>query len=298
MTLQQLLAEALPNLFMLLKTRTLKFDVSTLSIGTRFVSSNCKFTVCASIDELSLSYSLLGTKMEHKITFEDIEELKFSRRDTRKKIDVAVNTNILTMKIKPSESNKLIDLSVKNPVFTQKKVSTNVVIAFRDDEVFEKAMVQLRQISFFGAFFDNNSNRLKGNEVDKFATSLLKKTRTIDIGHGDGTISSRKSPRRHEKHSEKGNDILFVFPFGAEIDKIDAAGEDLHEASIGCGLFSGESVLAFQANSCTGDDDETSDESGNTTSRGHYLTIRQVDRDRLTVGEFLNDTLIDFWMQW
>jgi Ulp1 family protease len=33
-------------------------------------------------------------------------------------------------------------------------------------------------------------------------------------------------------------------------------------------------------------------------TRAHFLTIRQEDFDRLDDGEFLNDTLIDFWMQW
>jgi hypothetical protein len=33
-------------------------------------------------------------------------------------------------------------------------------------------------------------------------------------------------------------------------------------------------------------------------TRAHFLTIRQEDFDRLDEGEFLNDTLIDFWMQW
>lgn len=276
----------------------MKFDVATLRIGNRLVSSDCKLTVCASIDELWLSYSILGIGKEHKVTFEDVEELKFSRRDTRNKIDDEVNMNLLIMTVKPSESNKLIDLCVKNLINTDEKVSNSVVVTFRDDEEFRKAIVQLRQISFFGAFFHNNANRMKGQEVENFATTLLNKTRATNIGHGKRSILTQRSSRRHKKYLEKGNEILFVFPFGADVEKIDAAGRGLHEASIGCGLFSGESVLAFQANSCNGDDEETSDESGNTTSRGHYLTIRQVDRDRLAVGEFLNDTLIDFWMQW
>ena len=37
---------------------------------------------------------------------------------------------------------------------------------------------------------------------------------------------------------------------------------------------------------------------GKKKPRAHFLTVRQEDFDRLEVGEFLNDTLIDFWMQW
>ena len=32
--------------------------------------------------------------------------------------------------------------------------------------------------------------------------------------------------------------------------------------------------------------------------RSHFITIREEDTDRLEPGEYLNDTLIDFWMQW
>jgi Ulp1 family protease len=37
---------------------------------------------------------------------------------------------------------------------------------------------------------------------------------------------------------------------------------------------------------------------GKRKSRGHFLTIREEDLSRLSPGEFLNDTLVDFWMQW
>jgi len=34
------------------------------------------------------------------------------------------------------------------------------------------------------------------------------------------------------------------------------------------------------------------------TARTHYLTLRQDEMERLEPGEFLNDTLIDFFMRW
>ncbi len=46
----------------------------------------------------------------------------------------------------------------------------------------------------------------------------------------------------------------------------------------------------------SGDDKDES--AGKTKSRAHFLTIRDEDYDRLEPGEFLNDTLIDFWFQW
>ena len=34
------------------------------------------------------------------------------------------------------------------------------------------------------------------------------------------------------------------------------------------------------------------------SSRTHYITIRQDDKERLCPGQFLNDSLFDFWMLW
>ena len=38
-------------------------------------------------------------------------------------------------------------------------------------------------------------------------------------------------------------------------------------------------------------------ESG-TSKRDHYLTITESDKSRLEPGQFLNDTLVNFWMSW
>ena len=47
-----------------------------------------------------------------------------------------------------------------------------------------------------------------------------------------------------------------------------------------------------------GDEDDYKESSTLSSSRTHYLTIRGDDFDRLDHGEFLNDTLVDFWMTW
>jgi len=44
--------------------------------------------------------------------------------------------------------------------------------------------------------------------------------------------------------------------------------------------------------------DSTDDKGNASPSRTHYVSIRQDDKDRLCPGQFLNDSLVDFWMRW
>jgi hypothetical protein len=81
--------------------------------------------------------------------------------------------------------------------------------------------------------------------------------------------------------SKVSNDIKLVFPFGTDEDKIDEAADGFDEAMQQINLLSSRCQRPGKAN-----------------LRTHFLTILETDYDRLQPGEFLNDTLVDFWFQW
>jgi hypothetical protein len=141
-----------------------------------------------------------------------------------------------------------------------------------------------------------------------------------------------------KNNNSDSKEILLVFPFDADEGNIDAAAESLTEVNrvieqadvtrkIGLAETSGSSYNGRPAGkprinanatiretlldhskeqSSSSDSDagiEAMVEAGITDEakkkvRAHYLTIRREDTDRLEPGEFLNDTLIDFWMEW
>jgi len=83
------------------------------------------------------------------------------------------------------------------------------------------------------------------------------------------------------------DEILLVFPFNGDQKAIENAASGLAELS--------DSLRA----SGMGQKDGNITESNSTKAgRGHYLTVRVEDFERLYPGEYLNDTLIDLWMQW
>jgi hypothetical protein len=111
---------------------------------------------------------------------------------------------------------------------------------------------------------------------------------------------------------------MLVFTFGADEDEIDKVADGLREAShrgVEVGAIGAQPSDALKLDddesrmvTDTSDDSDTAaadadsaekdDPAGKTKSRAHFLTIRDEDFDWLQPGEFLNDTLIDFWFQW
>jgi Ulp1 family protease len=92
--------------------------------------------------------------------------------------------------------------------------------------------------------------------------------------------------------SVKSNKVLLVYPFDGREDVIEEAARGLNEASIQ--IRNGSQIPVQRA----ANTETESGESQEKSVRAHYLTIRDEDRLRLINEEFLNDTLVDFWMQW
>eukprot|EP00523_Entomoneis_sp_CCMP467_P006986 CAMPEP_0168734242 /NCGR_PEP_ID=MMETSP0724-20121128/8709_1 /TAXON_ID=265536 /ORGANISM="Amphiprora sp., Strain CCMP467" /LENGTH=1244 /DNA_ID=CAMNT_0008781333 /DNA_START=148 /DNA_END=3882 /DNA_ORIENTATION=+ len=76
------------------------------------------------------------------------------------------------------------------------------------------------------------------------------------------------------------DDVLVVFPFGGDRRDMIQAAEGLNELSLAT------------------ENDDSLAHGMKPSGRGHYLTLRVQDYLRLEPTEYLNDTLIDFWMLW
>lgn len=170
------------------------------------------------------------------------------------------------------------------------------------------------------------------DECKEYAATMLDNIQREQKDREDSISSPRtRSKRRGSKASNTDGDskeIFLVFPFDTAESNIDAAAESLTEANrvieqaaatraIGLAesfdsednggsvrqgkvsidakhqAISSDSDAGIEASLGAGISDETRKK-----VRAHYLTIRKEDVDRLEPGEFLNDTLIDFWMEW
>jgi Ulp1 family protease len=115
--------------------------------------------------------------------------------------------------------------------------------------------------------------------------------------------------KRNEFIGDKKFDaILLVYPFAGDKKEIEMAANNLNEAKANPMLEqeseADETAMTKEPPHSVSPVPGTSDDSSNarqaikTKNREHYLTVRVVDYERLDPGDWLNDTLIDFWMQW
>jgi hypothetical protein len=112
----------------------------------------------------------------------------------------------------------------------------------------------------------------------------------IDDSEDKGKKRRRLSVNLKEKRTgflagRGSNDILLVYPFNGDKTMIENASVGLKEAASNpnCNVVNESQQGTVVEGS----------------SRAHYLTICVSDFERLEYEtEYLNDTLIDFWMQW
>jgi hypothetical protein len=117
-------------------------------------------------------------------------------------------------------------------------------------------------------------------KIRKYAGSLLADNR-----------NRRRTTKRNAFLDGRPSDYaLLVYPFGGDPTEIEKAADGLTEAAGAMKI--GEAVTLATPSECEDDGD------GKSRHRAHFVTITVEDYDRLDPGEWLNDSLVDLWMQW
>ena len=95
------------------------------------------------------------------------------------------------------------------------------------------------------------------------------------------------------KKNVEENKLLLDYPFDVDEEILREASRDLLELGGDLlGVQDDEPSVEYQLV----EDDVT--RVTNKPRRTHHVTIRDADYERLSPGIFLNDALVDFWMQW
>jgi hypothetical protein len=176
----------------------------------------------------------------------------------------------------------------------------------------------MREDEFLNVFVTKES-KLTAADINEYGGILIEEGRKERQNRENSMGSPRLRRTRKSRHGAKAsNEVMVVFPFGslgADEEEIDGAAAGLNElnsasvsrAIVPVGEGSKTALKTSDDDELTGpnssDDAETAendkgDSNEKSKPRAHFLTIREEDNERLQPGEFLNDTLIDFWMQW
>ena len=150
--------------------------------------------------------------------------------------------------------------------------------------------------------FATNDGSLSPKEAKACCQSLLK----------DNRMQEQQAHHEHARsksydnflHGKAQDDVLLVYPFGADSKSTDAASTGLRELS--CVLEyenNNPGSTEVNANRTSTEkeeaesEDTTTDDPSGEESRA-VLTLAVATIERLEPGVYLNDTLIDFWQQW
>ena len=108
-------------------------------------------------------------------------------------------------------------------------------------------------------------------------------------------LRSRATPQKKDPFiaNKKDDDILLVYPFGEDKNKIEAAASNL-TALLYKQTYNGQDSTEPKKPSTETKDLSTAQGS----QRSHQIVIRVEDYEKLEDGQWLNDSLVDFWMQW
>lgn len=178
-----------------------------------------------------------------------------------------------------------------------------IVLDFREGKDMSNLVERIKKLGVT----NRSITILREEQKEEYSEALIEHSRKEFRSRYEITPKKKKSKFLAGKPSDF---ILLVYPFAGDQREIEAAAEGLTEASgENCkedtdeetskerdiAETSGESI-----NSITPTNEELAAEiaQGKVRQRAHYVTIRVEDFERLEPTEWLNDSLLDFWMQW
>lgn len=274
------------------------FDIARIALGSSVKHQNCQIRVFSD-GILSFSYSIGFKERTHSIDFASTEVEKVcyfidntvdvTGRQTNGDTDIEPGS-FIALKAQKTKSNGLSSVNSYVPGDSNEEKGF-VVAEFRSDADIATFMRVVQENKFLSPFFSKES-RLKCHNVDLYSKALVADAKKEALSRNKKVKSSKRVGFLAGKASD---DLLLRFPFGENPRLIDAAAKDLSEFEGFCctdtnedeaGLELYKDVLS-QIGPVEGD-----------TRRRHHVEIRVEDFDRLEPGVYLNDTLIDFFLQW
>ena len=161
---------------------------------------------------------------------------------------------------------------------------------------------QMRQHPTLEAWCGEDS-QIPFHDLEKYTKALMEdslKDRNERLSIASRTRSGGSRGSKGKKKDSE-NALLLVYPFDVDESALTEAASGLKE--LGGDMLGLEEYLRVASlpddvkMQDQSDEGNASDRKGKTT-RTHYITIAEDDKERLSPGQFLNDSLVDFWMRW
>ena len=230
--------------------------------------------------------------MQEENEGENIDEMSLVDRET-------CDLNFVAMKVEPNGQNGLKKYFSSSRKEKSDECKFYVVLEFRSYKDVLDLLGIMRTSREYASFADKTA-RLSNFDASTYVKAFIE---------FDQSNAARES-RTAFIDGRGSDDVILVYPFEADQTELSRAAEGLLEAS-GAPLTDAigkerESDLLdpMRASpvsrrgglSLPGPVDSPTP--AKCRNRSHFLTIRIRDYERLDPGEWLNDTLVDFWLRW
>ena len=307
-------------------------------VGKKLFKKGCELSFQLGTRNPYILFSFLdgkGKKKEHSVHIKDdeLKELRYyvdGDDDADEANDIDDAMSVIAFRITPSEKNDFAKYpNVYDPDESggAKKIEKRyIVVELRDsDELqasivtgtavsprfawltppvrFIQAMLAQMQEHHDLALWCGAESKIPAKDLGNYTKAFVEdnrkeKEKRLSVGRRTRSGGAKKEKKASE------NKLLLVYPFAIDESVLTAAAAGLTE--LGGDLLgvegasqssaTGSAVEAEAADQSDGAGDVS--ESKGKSSRTHYITIREDDKDRLSPGQFLNDSLVDFWMRW
>jgi hypothetical protein len=248
-----------------------------------------------------VSTSAIREEISARLTQDTLKMMKFYHH--LEELDGDSSFSFVALQILPSDkSNNLGTHSNSYGPHHHERKRHHIILQFRTDEDFIDFLNKAESL----APIIGEPGEIDRNKIDLYAEAMIEHSRKKSMY---SQIDSNNSAFIAGRDSES---ILLVYPFTGDPGQMETAAEGLQEAS-GAPLTTkdevvrtsaGDVIVKLQRSSESTSDLKQSDQLDlsktelKAKARKHYVTIRVKDYERLDPEEWLNDSLVDFWMQW
>jgi hypothetical protein len=215
--------------------------------------------------------------------------------------------NFLALRVEKTKNNNLDTLSNAYKPHDEAEEKKFIVIEFRSDKDFKNLIANFEKTSFLKAYVSDA--QIHANDVKQYCRTLIDDSKKEQWQRLKSAMSPAAA-RTGFLAGKKDDDIVLVYPFGDDGREVDAAAQGLTElqcvdsaATEADGKSEGDATVELTAKVYEEEPSIETDAS-NEKGKGNAVKSRAVfqicvaDVTRLEPGEYLNDTLIDFWMHW
>jgi hypothetical protein len=218
--------------------------------------------------------------------------------------DATEQMRFLALKIDRTKENGLENYPNQYKSHGKATEKQYVLLEFRSDKDCQDLLETMKSTNGLSAFVTDEA-QLDANQAQYFSVPFVKdsaQAKRIRL-RGMGSPTSRK--KEGFLAGKQDTDTLLVYPFAGDPEDMENAARGLNEPNGRCFDTDPMDIEAEDV-SATSREMTSEGKTGNaateieTTTRGrtHFLTIRVEEYEHLEPGEFLNDTLINFWMRW